>query len=184
MFTRWFYSTVDESLAICTFVSRVAVGGSENSCEINTKLSQATFTPEQSTPTGSLTMQLNEVACVLATACKGEEKNFNSRTCAESWNPPLKRRTYCLWSKKAMFVLCVTTTISPVHFKTLIKTPQERKWREMERALRGRGREGFSDKLSGLADIGGYCKYTNNRICKCFFTFCAFYIDQSTYFIL
>ena len=40
-----------------------------------------------------------------------------------------------------MFVLCVTTTISPVHFKTLIETLQERKWREMERALRG-GRGG------------------------------------------
>ena len=42
----------------------------------------------------------------------------------------------------------------------------------------GEGREGFTDKLSGWADIGGYCQYTNNRICKYFFTFCAFYIDQ------
>ena len=43
-----------------------------------------------------------------------------------------------------MFVLCVTTTISAVHFKTLIKTPQERKWREMEiKSPEGEGEGGF-----------------------------------------
>ena len=42
----------------------------------------------------------------------------------------------------------------------------------------GGGRVGFSDKLFGWADIGEYCQNKNNRICKHFFTFCAFYIDQ------
>ena len=53
------------------------------------------------------------------------------------------------------------------------------------KSLEGRGggrggvREGFSDKLSGSADIGGNCQYTNNRILQVFFfTFCALYIDQ------
>ena len=46
-------------------------------------------------------MQLNEVACILATACKDEEKNFDLRTCTESRNPPFKwRRIIVLEARK------------------------------------------------------------------------------------
>ena len=54
------------------------------------KLSQANFTPEQSTRAicllliGSLTIQLNELACVLTTACIGEKQYFDLCTCALS----------------------------------------------------------------------------------------------------
>ena len=54
----------------------------------NVKHSHANFTPGKQLnllPIGSVTMQLNELAYVLATACTGEKQyNFDSCTCAES----------------------------------------------------------------------------------------------------
>ena len=55
---------------------------------------------------------------------------------------------------------------------TLTKYPHKRKWRDMERALRGGVgggvREGFSDKLSGWADIGGTAKIQIISFCEYF----------------
>ena len=131
-------------------------------------------------------MQLTEVACFLATACKGEEKKFDSRTCAESWNPPLKWRNYCLWSKKAMFVLYM------IHNKyftcTLLnsdKNSARAKVAGNGKSPEGEGEGGFLGQTIGMGRYWWILPiYWNNHICKYFFTFCPSCIDQWTYFIL
>ena len=87
-------------------------------------------------------------------------------------------------SKRCLY--CVSQQLFHLYTFKLITYPHKRKWREMKRALRGGGggrgggRKGFSDKLSGSADIGGIAniQIIAFNFASIFFTFCALYIDQ------
>ena len=77
-----------------------------------------------------------------------------------------------------MFVLCITTTCTLLNSdknSARVKVAGNGKSPEVE--VEGEG--GFLGQTIWMGrHIGEYCQDTNNRICKYFFTFCAFYIDQ------